>query len=146
VNDPKWKKSVQDTFVANAWLANWDGTGNGDNIKMGADGEAYIIDTGGAGLFRARGDSKGASWGPIVGEMESLRDPGTNSLGAMYFSDIPPQEIARQVASIGALSDADIVKMVNASITDSVEAKKMADTLIARRDYLVQTWGTGIKK
>jgi hypothetical protein len=146
VRNPRWKKSVQDTFVANAWLANWDGTGNGDNIKMGADGEAYIIDTGGAGLFRARGDSKGASFGPIVGEMESLRDPGVNSLGAMYFSDIPAQEIARQVAAIGALSDADIRKMVNDVVTDSVEAKKLVDTLIARRDYLVQTWGTGIKK
>jgi hypothetical protein len=146
VRNPRWKKSVQDTFVASAWLANWDGTGNGDNIKMGADGEAYIVDTGGAGLFRAKGDSKGASWGPIVGEMESLRNPNTNPLGAMYFSDVPPQEIARQVASIGALSDAEIIQMVNASITDSVEAKKMADTLIARRDYLVQTWGTGIKK
>ena len=146
VRNPRWKKSVQDTFVANAWLANWDGTGNGDNIKMGADGEAYIIDTGGAGLFRARGDSKGASFGSIVGEMESLRDPGVNSLGAMYFSDIPAQEIARQVAAIGSLSDADIRKMVNDVVTDSVEAKKLVDTLIARRDYLVQTWGTGIKK
>jgi hypothetical protein len=146
VNDPKWKKSVQDTFVANAWLANWDGTGNGENIKMGADGEAYIVDTGGAGLFRARGDSKGTGFGPIVGEMESLRDPRLNSLGAMYFSDISPQEIARQVAVIGKLSDADIRKMVNDVVTDSVEAKKLVDTLIARRDYLVQTWGTGIKK
>jgi hypothetical protein len=113
---------------------------------MGADGEAYIIDTGGAGFFRARGDSKGASFGPIVGEMESLRDPGVNSLGAMYFSDIPAQEIARQVAAIGALSDAEIIQMVNSVITDSVEAKKMADTLMARRDYLVQTWGTGSRK
>jgi hypothetical protein len=146
VNDPKWKKSVQDTFVANAWLANWDGTGNGENIKMGADGEAYIVDTGGAGLFRARGDSKGSAFGPIVGEMESLRDSRLNSLGAMYFSDISPQEIARQVAKIGSLSDAEIVQMVNSVITDSVEAKKMADILIARRDYLVQNWGTGIKK
>jgi hypothetical protein len=146
VRNPKWKKSVQDTFVASAWLANWDGTGNGDNIKMGANGEAYIIDTGGAGLFRARGDSKGSAFGPIVGEMESLRAPGINSLGAMYFSDIPAQEIARQVASIGALSDADIRKMVNDVVTDSAEAKNLADTLIARRDYLVQTWGTGVKK
>jgi hypothetical protein len=146
VKNPKWKKSVQDTFVTSAWLANWDGTGNGDNIKMGADGEAYIIDTGGAGLFRARGDSKGVAFGSIVGEMESLRDPRVNSLGAMYFSDIPAQEIARQVAAIGALSDAEIIQMVNSVITDSVEAKKMADTLMARRDYLVQTWGTGSRK
>lgn len=146
VRNPQWKKSVQDTFVANAWLANWDGTGNGDNIKMGADGEAYVVDTGGAGLFRARGDAKGTGFGPIVGEMESLRDPGLNSLGAMYYGDISPQEIARQVAVIGALSDADIRMMVNATVTDSVEAKKLVDTLIARRDYLVNTWGTGIRK
>ena len=146
IRDPKWKKSVQDTFVANAWLANWDATGNAANIKMGADGEAYIVDTGGGGLFRARGDSKGSSFGPIVGEMESLRDRGLNPLGAMYYGDISPQEIARQVAVIGALSDADIRMMVNATVTDSVEAKKLVDTLIARRDYLVNTWGTGIRK
>lgn len=146
VKNPKWKKSVQDTYVASAWLANWDGTGNGDNIKMGADGEAYIIDTGGAGLFRAQGVSKGSAFGPVVAEMESLRDPSLNSLGAMYFGDIPAQEIAKQVAAIGALSDADIRQMVNATITDSGEAKKMIDTLIARRDYLVQNWGTGSRK
>lgn len=146
VRNPQWKKSVQDTFVANAWLANWDGTGNGENIKMGADGEAYVVDTGGAGLFRARGDAKGTGFGPIVGEMESLRDPRLNSLGAMYYGDISPQEIARQVAVIGALSDADIRMMVNATVTDSVEAKKLVDTLIARRDYLVNTWGTGVRK
>lgn len=144
--NPRWKKSVQDTFVANAWLANWDATGNSSNIKMGADGEAYIVDTGGAGLFRARGDAKGSTFGPTVAEMESMRNPSVNSLGAMYFSDIPAQEIARQVAAIGALSDADIRQMVSDTITDSAEAKKMADILIARRDYLVQTWGTGSKK
>lgn len=144
--NPKWKKSVQDTYVASAWLANWDGTGNSSNIKMGADGEAYIVDTGGAGLFRAQGDSKGGAFGPVVAEMESLRDSGMNPLGAMYFGDIPAQEIAKQVAAIGALSDADIRQMVNATITDSAEAKKMIDTLIARRDYLVQNWGTGSRK
>lgn len=146
IRDPKWKKSVQDTFVANAWLANWDATGNAANIKMGADGEAYIVDTGGGGLFRAKGDSKGSAFGPIVGEMESLRNPSLNSLGAAYYSDISPQEIARQVAAIGALSDAEIRQMVSDTVSDSAEAKRLADILIARRDYLVQTWGTGSKK
>ncbi len=138
-----WKKAVQDTFVANAWLANWDATANPGNIIKGGDGKPYIIDTGGAGLFRARGERKGPTFGPIVGEMESLRDRKFQPLGDEYFSDIPPAEIARQVKEIGAISDDEIRQMVDAVISDKGEAKTLADTLIARRDYLVQNWSTG---
>jgi len=142
---PAWKKAVQDTFVANAWLANWDAVSNGGNTIRGGDGNAYVVDVGGAGLFRARGEAKGSAFGPIVGEMESLRDPKQDGAqrGVAYWGDIPPAEIARQVKVIGAISDSEIKQMVDALISDKGEAKKLSDTLIARRDYLVQNWSTG---
>ena len=142
---PAWKKAVQDTFVANAWLANWDAVSNGGNTIRGGDGNAYVVDVGGAGLFRARGEAKGTSFGPIVGEMESLRDPTQDGAqrGVAYWSDVPPAEIARQVKAIGAISDSEIKEMVDALISDKAQAKKLSDTLIARRDYLVQNWSTG---
>jgi HK97 family phage prohead protease len=145
MRDPAWKKAVQDTFVANAWLANWDAVSNSGNTIRGGDGRAYVIDVGGAGLFRARGEAKGSVFGPIVGEMESLRDPKQNGAqrGVAYWGDIPPAEIARQVKAIGAISDSEIKEMVDALISDKAEAKKLSDTLIARRDYLVQNWSTG---
>lgn len=145
MRDPAWKKAVQDTFVANAWLANWDAVSNSGNTIRGGDGRAYVIDVGGAGLFRARGEAKGSTFGPIVGEMESLRDPGQAGAqrGVAYWGDIPPAEIARQVKAVGAISDSEIKEMVDALISDKAEAKKLSDTLIARRDYLVQNWSTG---
>lgn len=143
MQNPAWKKSVQDGFVADAWLANWDATGNPDNIKMGSDGKAYRVDTGGGLFFRARGAEKGSAFGPIVGEMETLRDPRMNSLGASYFGDIPPEEIAKQVAAVGSISDGEIRKMVEGIVTDKSKAKELSDILIARRDYLVKNWSTG---
>lgn len=145
MRDPAWKKAVQDTFVANAWLANWDAVSNSGNTIRGGDGRAYVIDVGGAGLFRARGERKDVAFGPIVGEMESLRDPKQAGAqrGVAYWGDIPPAEIARQVKAVGAISDSEIKEMVDAVISDKGEAKKLSDTLIARRDYLVQNWSTG---
>jgi hypothetical protein len=145
IKNSAWKKAVQDTFVANAWLANWDAVSNSGNTIKGGDGKAYVIDVGGAGLFRARGEAKGSAFGPIVGEMESLRDPNQSGArrGVAYWGDIPPAEIARQVKAIGAVSDSEIKEMVDAVISDKGEAKKLSDTLIARRDYLVQNWSTG---
>lgn len=141
--DSKWKKAVQDSFVATAWLANWDATANPGNIVEGADGKPYIIDSGGGLLFRARGDAKGSRFGAVVGEMDSLRDKNMNSLGYEYFNDIPPAEIARQVKEIGSLSDKEIRQMVESTVTDKAKAKEISDTLIARRDYLVKNWSTG---
>lgn len=141
--DSPWKRAVQESFVANAWLANWDATANPGNIVEGADGMPYIIDAGGGLLFRARGEAKGSRFGAVVGEMESLRDPSLNPLGHDYFKDIPPEEIARQVKAIGAISDKEIRQMVEGTITDKAKAKEISDTLIARRDYLVKNWSTG---
>lgn len=39
-------------------LSNWDVFGGGDNTKMGPTGAMYRVDTGGGGMFRARGGDK----------------------------------------------------------------------------------------
>lgn len=44
-------------------LSNWDVFGGGDNTKMGPTGAMYRVDTGGGGMFRARGGAK-PSFGP----------------------------------------------------------------------------------
>ena len=144
-DDAAWRRAIQESFVANAWLANWDATGNPANIIEGADGMPYIVDAGGGLLFRARGEAKGSKFGPVVGEMESLRDPWLNPAGSDYFKNIQPDEIARQVGLIGAISDDEIENLVMGSITDGKTARELTDTLIARRDYLVENWATGTR-
>jgi hypothetical protein len=143
-DDPAFKKKVREMFVGLAWLGNRDTTGNLSNLKMDSKGNPIIIDHGDSTIFRARGDRK-TDWGTEVGEMFSLRDPSINRGGATYFGDISEKEIADQVKAIGKISDKQIMDLVNSTISDPAEAKQIADTLIARRDWLTTNWSKGRK-
>ena len=61
-------------YVAHCLIANWDMIGmDGDNVIVTPDDEVYYVDLGGAGPYRALGEKKGDSFGPVVGEIESLK-------------------------------------------------------------------------
>src|SRR5262249_44838105 len=52
-------KGLQDSFAADAWLANWDSVGLGkDNVLISPDGLATRIDLGGSLRYRAQGMPK----------------------------------------------------------------------------------------
>jgi hypothetical protein len=153
--DPQFRKSMQGTLIANAWLANWDGTGNMSNI-VERDGEAVMADSGGGLLFRAqrysgmKGQGGTDSFGPRVEEVYNLINGTTRSgqrvqggVSRAYYNDIEPEEVARQVKELGKVTDDDIRKLVAQTISDPQDGDRLAQILIARRDWIVDHWGTG---
>lgn len=151
--DPKFKASVQRSLIANAWLANWDGTGNMANIVQGPNGEAVMADSGGGLIFRAQrysGLKSNPPFGPKVDEVENLINGVTRSgqsvqtgVSRAYYKDIEPSEVARQVKELSQVTDEDIRKLVSQQISDPADGDRLAQLLIARRDWIVDHWSTG---
>jgi len=151
--DPKFKASVQRSLIANAWLANWDGTGNMANIVQGPNGEAVMADSGGGLIFRAQrysGLKSNPPFGPKVDEVENLINGVTRSgqsvqtgVSRAYYKDIEPSEVARQVKELSQVTDEDIKKLVSQQISDPSDGDRLAQLLIARRDWIVDHWSTG---
>ena len=128
------KKAMQSAFVADAWLANWDAVLN-ENTLIDSSGNPVKIDVGGSMLFRARGGAKGAQFGNSVGEIDTLRQ--RNSV----YADITDAQIKEQVKALKSITANQIKAQVDAIISDSAQAKKLADTLIARRQDLIDRYG-----
>jgi HK97 family phage prohead protease len=154
--DPKFKASVQRSLIANAWLANWDGTGNMDNIVEGPNGEAIMADSGGGLLFRAqawngmKGQGGTDSFGPKVEEVFNLINGKTRrgqrvqvGVSDAYYKDIEPEEVARQVKELSQVTDEDIRKLVSQTISNPEDGNRLAQILIARRDWISDHWKTG---
>ena len=97
----KFKKQVLDKFVIDALLANWDTVGlTFDNLLKDKNGNFYRIDNGGALLYRAQGEPKGAAFGKKVLELDSLRNPNINTSSANVFSALTNEDIVKQIESI----------------------------------------------
>lgn len=94
----KVKAQLQNDFVMDALLGNWDVAGlDLDNVII-QDGIAHRIDNGGALNFRAQGAKKKAGeFGPKVLELESMLDPNVNPQAAEIYSGIPDAEMKLQV-------------------------------------------------
>jgi len=105
VNNPAHLNAVQANFGAHAMMADWDAVGASfDNIMINKEsGVAVLVDPGGAMLFRAMGDPKGAKFTDTVGEINSMRDPVQNHTGAKVFGPMTESAIANSamVASVG---------------------------------------------
>ena len=135
----QWQAKVIEGFVGDAWLANWDATLN-DNVRADKNGNPIRVDNGGSMKWRARGGPKGAAWGTTVGEIDSLR--GTNPSAPVY-RQITDQQIKDQVAKLEAISPETIKATVASIISDPAEAKELTDTLLARRQDLINRFGKG---
>ena len=144
LNDPEYKKKLQEGFAIDAWLANWDVAGLVfDNVVTDENGNPVRVDPGGALLFRAMGNPKGDAFGDEVSELDTLRDPNKNSKSAAVFGDMTD---AQQVASAQKLLDItpdQIDELVDSMITDPAAAEKLKSTLKARRDYILERYGLG---
>jgi hypothetical protein len=134
----------KETFVANAWLGNWDAMLN-NNTQLDKNGKAVIIDTGGAMLFRAQGSRKGTGgstpFGNTVGEMDTLRDPSVNSSAARVFGSLEPDQIKRQVERLRKITPDEIKKTVSTMISDKTEAESLTNTLLARQQDIIRRFG-----
>lgn len=93
---------VKEAFVADAFLGNWDVAGLGlDNILVDRKGKAWRIDNGGSLRFRAQGARKTPDqWGPVVTELDTLRDPSINPQTAKIFGDLTEADIQQQIEKL----------------------------------------------
>ena len=122
-------EKLQEHFVADALLANWDVIGLAqDNIIVDKQGTPYRIDNGGSLKYRAQGASK--DFGPEVGEIDTMRK---SNQGRPIFGSLTDDEIAGQVAKIVARKD----KILAAAASDP----EIQDALLKRIDYLAKRFG-----
>lgn len=131
--------SVMDGFAVDAWLANWDAVGlSFDNIVF-VGGRAVRIDVGGSLRYRALGGLKGAAFGDVVTELDSLRDVSLNRQSAAVFGRITQQQMEDGVVRVLRTSDDDVRALVlRYGPTDPREAQILADRLIARKADLAR--------
>lgn len=128
---------VYDGFAADAWLADWDVVGlNFDNIVIGPNGKALRIDVGAGLRYRAQGGAKGANFGEVVNELDSLRDPAINRQAAAVFGKIPEAKIEAGVAQILRVTDDQIDDLVDLYYPDLIQGRELKRLLKARRDDL----------
>lgn len=128
---------VLDNFAVDAWLGNWDTVGLKFDNMLVKGGKAYRIDAGGSLLYRAQGGKKGAAFGDIVEELDSLRNPKIAPQASKVFGKISPQQLEAGVAKVLAITDDQIRTLVNAYAPVG-ERQALIKRLIARRDDLAK--------
>jgi hypothetical protein len=144
LDDPEYKKKVQDGFAIDAWLANWDVAGLVyDNVMTNADGDPVRVDPGGALLFRAMGSPKGSLFGDEVNELDTLRDSNMNPTSASIFGSMTDEEITESARRLLDISEDDIDALVDATVNtvDESVAEQLKSTLKARRQYILDRYG-----
>ena len=129
---------VQNGFVADAFLANWDVVGaTYDNIVQNQDG-LYRIDNGGSLIFRAQGGDKEFSAKEIP-ELESMRVRGQQT--GDVFGGITEDEIRRQAQEfVQKVQPEDILSIVNQSGISGKARERVLQGLLGRREYLVNKY------
>ena len=130
----KESQDVQNGFVADAYLANWDviGAAN-DNIFKGADGGFYRVDNGGTMIFRARGGDKEFDFD--IPELNSMRRPWRPA-GEIFHKITYGQILEQAQHLIDNLSQEDIEAIIKESGLEGETCDAVRRGLIGRRNYL----------
>lgn len=127
-------EAVAKDFVVDAWLANWDAPHN-DNIRFNEMGDALRVDTGGSLDYRARGEKKGSLFGPVVGELKSMKEfRGRPNRVYAKVTKAHEEDGARRILAIHP-------DEIRETIKDNGLPSTVADTLIARRAYIANHYG-----
>lgn len=131
---------LQENFPIDAWLGNYDVVGTGkDNVIIDPSGKAHRIDLGGSLRYRAQGKLKDG-FGPEVKELDSMRDQNINWDAYEVFGDAAEEAMLPAVKRLAGISDnqiRDLVKIYGPTHQNPKALDKFADTLIKRRDYIV---------
>jgi hypothetical protein len=139
--DEDYLKKLQEGFAVDAWLANWDVAGLVyDNIVSDREGSPVRVDPGGALLFRAQGEPKGSAFGDSADEIDTLAD-GTNPQSARIFGDMTEEQKKKAAARLKWITPEEIEELVKEQISDPAVAEKLARTLIARRENILERFG-----
>lgn len=131
---------AREDFAIDAWLANWD-IRLGDNVMFDSDGSPIRLDNGGALEYRARGAKKGtqgtSGFGNSVTELDTLRDP--RNLGHQIFGSKGNQPDSWEISSAQRVVDIPDDR-IREMVADHNLPDSLADTLIARRDYIAKRY------
>ena len=142
IEEPSYKKALQEGFAIDAWLANWDVAGLAMDNVVSVDGKPNRVDTGGALLMRAMGKPKGALFGDKADEWETLRDPDMNPQSAKIFADMTDVDLKTSASKLLDVTRADIDSLVAAAFPDEpVLQKTVADKLEMRRMDILERAG-----
>ncbi len=144
----KFKAEIEENFVVDAWMANWDAVGlSFDNLVVEkATGKILRVDVGGSLLYRAQGGLKGDVFGAEVKELKTLLDKGLNPTSAQVFAGVTRDDIVAGVKKIAALSDNDIKAMIDVYGPDSQLLKaELKDILIARKEWLLKEYPEAVQ-
>ncbi|MGI4846713.1 MAG: NUDIX hydrolase, partial [Janthinobacterium lividum] len=134
-------------FIFDAWLANWDVVGSEyDNMKVLSDHGVVRLDSGGALLYRAMGEPKGAAFGKEVNEIYTFLN-GSNAQSKAVFHAVDKDNLRRGIKELQHYKDADIRKKCMEWGPGSRETReKLASTLIARKNWLVAQLADGLPR
>jgi len=146
-NDLATAPGGREGFVVDAWLGNWDVVGMGyDNMLLRA-GKAVRVDTGGALRYRAQGTLKGDAWNDSVDEIDSLRNPGTNSQAASVFGGITEEELLAGARRVLAIDEKRIRELVlEYGPVGAGEREALVRTLLARQASIARRFPDAVKK
>jgi len=143
-SSPAFKKDVYDNFALHAWLANWDVVGLAyDNLVLGPDGHALCIDLGGSLQYHAQGklkkDTSSTYFANTVTEWDNFQTGASNAhVAAEIFSPITDEERINSAVKVMAIQDDLIRALVEKwGPGDAANKKLVADTLIARKYYII---------
>lgn len=117
-----------------AWTANWDAVGDQGGNQGVLAGRVVTLDLGGALEFRAMGDPKGAAFGPVVTEVDRLRQDPANPHARDLFGDMTPAELAAALRRVTRLPE----PAIRRTVLRSGGSPALADTLAARQADLAR--------
>ena len=122
-------KELQNGFVIDALLANWDVIGlDYDNIILPSDGTSAVrIDNGGALTFRASGGKK--EFGNITTEIDSMRKYSISPQSHSVFGDLTDADINEQIKTLVA---------PNYELILSLTPDDIKPNMKARMDHLIE--------
>lgn len=126
LNQETNKDILKTAFAVDAWLANWDSLLYGNTFIQ--DDKVIKIDNGGALNYRAEGKLK-PNFGDKVNEIITLVN-GYNIASRRIYSSMTQKELINSFNKVCNIKDEDITKIV--------QDKKLAKTLINRKNYLKQ--------
>ena len=146
--DMAGSSDVQEGFVIDAWLGNWDVVGSGNNNIKTIDGKAIRVDVGGSLYMRANQGMKndqdffGAT--SLVEELESMRGKGSKADMAKWtkpvFGNLSDEQFNAGVDKLKNVSPEDIANLVKESKIPSEYKNKLAHTLTERRNSILKSY------
>ena len=143
--DREYVEKLQQGFVADAWLGNYDVIGYfwdmSTNVVTDENGDPVRVDPGGALMWRARGAAKGEMFGDDATELDSLRDPDLAEQASIFFGDLADDQLREYAKPLRDLIPSEIDSIIDSVITDPSDADLLKRKLKSRRRYILDKLG-----